>query len=360
MNEENFDPNLPLSQAKTLPSRWYTDETYFKAERERCFRRSWQLAGRRDQLNQPGDFFTTEVSGERVLVVMGEDGQPLALSNVCRHRGARVACEASGSKKRFRCRYHGWNYQMDGKLAGTPEFQGAENFNKSEIALPQFPLVTVGPWLFVKLSASSDEAFDTTYPEFVRQLPELNLDRYRFHSQQIDDIQCNWKVYVDNYLDGGYHIRTIHPDLSSVVESQRYESRVYEHSNVQISPLSSNPNHPDISSLRAGETAFYWWLYPNFMFNWYEDGFDTNLVIPTSPTTCRVVLDFYFSNPDAKFQKESLRVAEQIQSEDRDICEDAYRGVLSSTFDTGRFSPQREATGYHFHQRLFKDASSQG
>ena len=111
-----------------------------------------------------------------------------------------------------------------------------------------------------------------------------------------------------------------------------------------------------VGKVRSGGTAYYWWVFPNFMANVYGGIMDTNLVLPLGPSCCRVIFDFYFRETDGvaaqKFIAESITVAEQVQHEDMAICEDVQRGLTSGAFETGRFSVRREAAGYHFHQLL--------
>jgi choline monooxygenase len=108
--------------------------------------------------------------------------------------------------------------------------------------------------------------------------------------------------------------------------------------------------------VRSGDVALYWWLFPNFMVNLYQNVMDTNLVLPLGPDRCRVIFDFYFADTEgeqaAGFIRESIAVAHRIQEEDIGICEEVQRGLRSRSFDTGRFSVKREAAGYHFHQLL--------
>jgi choline monooxygenase len=204
--------------------------------------------------------------------------------------------------------------------------------------------------------------------EFLAPLPDqaagLGLDSLQFAERRDYQLACNWKVYVDNYLDGGYHVNTVHPGLASVLDYSQYRTEIAGNTAVQISPVSPpspstqtsrEPMDKPVSSVRSG-TAYYWWCFPNFMINAYAGVMDTNLVLPLGPDRCRVTFDFYFSDtagPDAqRFMADSIAVAEQVQREDIGICEDVQRGLGSRSYSTGRFSVRREAAGYHFHQLL--------
>jgi choline monooxygenase len=164
---------------------------------------------------------------------------------------------------------------------------------------------------------------------------------------------------VDNFLDGGYHVNSVHPALAGVLEYTHYRTEIAGHTSVQSSPLRRpDPKHEDSSAanLRTGDMAYYWWVFPNFMLNIYQGTMDSNLVLPLGPDRCRVLFDFYFAQVDDPGADEriaqSIALAHQIQLEDAGICEEVQRGLASRSFQTGRFSVRREMAGYHFHQLL--------
>jgi choline monooxygenase len=161
-------------------------------------------------------------------------------------------------------------------------------------------------------------------------------------------------VFVDNFQDGGYHVNTVHPGLAGVIDYSRYRTEVAGNTSVQISPLVRSGD--DVSRVRAGDSAYYWWLFPNLMVNLYQGVMDTNLVLPLGPERCKVIFDFYFARtegPEARqFIAQSLAVAHQIQLEDWGVCEEVQRGLKCRSYSTGRFSVKRESGGYHFHRLL--------
>jgi choline monooxygenase len=195
--------------------------------------------------------------------------------------------------------------------------------------------------------------------EFLAPLPEktagLGLEELRFFERREYELACNWKVYVDNYQDGGYHVNTVHPGLAGVLDYTRYRTEIAGNTSVQISPL-RQADDPVVGQVRAGDSAYYWWVFPNLMINLYQGVMDTNLVLPLGPDRCRVIFDFYFSRTEGeeaqRFIADSLRVAHQIQDEDIGVCEEVQRGLKSRSFHTGRFSVRREAGGYQFHRLL--------
>jgi len=344
-----FDPTLALDHAKTIPNTWYTDARILDAERQAVFARSWQAVGRTEQVRQPGSYLTANVAGEPILVVRAEDGVLRGFFNVCRHRAAPILNEPCGTATKLRCRYHGWTYDLTGRLRGTPEFDGVCDFRKEDNGLvPVGGLAEWGPFVWVHLDVPREpiEAFLSPLPEWVSG--RKAFDGLRFVERREYTLACNWKVYVDNYLDGGYHVNTVHPGLADVLNYTEYTTTVHTFTSLQSSPL--KPTEGTAGKTRTGDLAAYWWVYPNFMLNLYAGVMDTNLVLPLGPDRCRVVFDFYFADSiDPTFIRDSLAVADQVQAEDVGICEEVQRGLNSRSYTTGRFSVKREVGGYHFH-----------
>jgi choline monooxygenase len=339
-----FDPSLPLERAHTLPASWYTDPAVHAAERTAVFGRSWQVVGRSEQVARPGQFLTTDVAGEPILVVRGDDGTLRGFFNVCRHRASPILSDESGGVGKLRCRYHGWTYDLAGRLKGTPEFDGVCDFAKDDHGLmPVGGVVELGPWVWVHV----EKPTRTVAEEFA---PFPSVPPLIWHARKSYDLACNWKVYVDNYLDGGYHVNTVHPALAGAIDYQEYRTDVYERCSVQSSPLKATGGA--VGSTRTGDAA-YWWLWPNFMVNLYAGVMDTNLVLSLAPDRCRVIFDFYFADgTDDTFKQNSVEVADQVQAEDVLICEQVQRGLSSRSYRTGRFSVKRENGGYAFHRLL--------
>jgi len=273
---------------------------------------------------------------------------------VCRHRAAPLLTEPCGQVSRLRCRYHGWTYDLAGKLRGAPEFDGVADFCREDNGLVPLAVATWGPFVWVSMAEDPPALVDYLAPLPARTTG-LGVESLHFVERREYEIAGNWKVYVDNYLDGGYHVNTVHPSLAGVLDYAQYRTEIAGNTSVQISPLKPSDD-PSLTQVRSGASAYYWWVFPNFMLNLYEGVMDTNLVLPLGPERCRVIFDFYFAQTEGdearRFNAQSIAVAEQIQREDIGICEDVQRGLASRSYDTGRFSVRREAGSYHFHQLL--------
>lgn len=345
-----FDGSLPLDSASSLSSTWYFSSQVYEAELQNIFSREWIFAGRKQELEEPGSWITTRIGKEAVVISRDSGGVLRAFSNVCRHRAAKICRSPSGQGTRLRCQYHGWTYDLTGALCTVPEFDGVSNFRKDEQSLPAFQVREFGPWIFVRLSKTGTD-FDEQWGPFQELSQPFQLEKFKFYKRVEYTLQCNWKVFVDNYLDGGYHVNTLHPALAGVLSYSEYRSEVFSLSSVQSAPLKDKGNK--VSTVRKG-SAQYWWLYPNLMINLYEGVMDLNIVIPEGPKQCRVLFDFYFHDENKDFVEGSVKVAHQVQLEDQDICEEVQQGLESAFYKSGRFSVAREKTAYHFHQLVSK------
>lgn len=358
-----YNPHASLSHAYTIPAAWYTDERIAAFEQRAVFRRNWQAAGRVDQVSRCGEFFTADLLGEPLLIARGADGVLRAFYNVCRHHAAAVVTEPHGQAANFRCPYHGWTYGIDGALKGTPDFDGVCEFDRVKNGLVP---VRVDCWenvVFVNLHPQAEPLGDFL-ASLVERVAPLRLKSLRFFERRTYDLNCNWKVYVDNYLDGGYHVPHLHKGLNSVLEYANYTIENADRFSLQSSPVKiSTPGvDSDAAATRHGERAYYFWQYPNFMLNWYEGYLDTNLVLPLSIDSCRVIFDFYFGDVGeaaAEHNRQSVTVSHRIQEEDVAICEAVQRGLHSRAYQAGRLSVRREAGEHLFHRLLYADLAAE-
>ncbi len=350
-----FNSKLPLTLARTIPAEWYRNQELYERECHAVFGNSWQMVGLAETLAAPGSFLTASIAGEPVLIVRDQEGELRAFANVCRHRAAPIMNEPCGQATKLRCRYHGWTYDLAGRLRGVPEFDGVDDFRREDNGLPTYPVAIWGPMVWIHLS-KPERSLDSFLAPLTAGVAGRGLETLRFVERRVYDLACNWKVYVDNYLDGGYHVNTVHPGLAGVLDYAQYRTELHDHASVQISPLKPAGGNDAIGSVRLGDIAQYWWLFPNFMLNLYQGVMDTNLVLPLGTERCRVVFDFYFADTEGDKERayiqDSIAVAEKIQQEDVGICEEVQRGLGSRSFEAGRFSVRREAAAYYFHQLL--------
>ena len=352
-----YDDRAPLTDASTIPAPWYVDARIAELERQTVFSKTWQMMGRLDQVEKPGQFVTAAVAGEPIVVVRGSDGALRGFFNVCRHHAAAVVTEPCGQTSILHCPYHGWNYGLDGSLKGMPEFDGVRNFDRQQNGLLPVRAEAWEKFVFINLDpqAAPLEAF---LGGLVKRVAPLNVGELHYFDTRTYDIHCNWKVFVDNYLDGGYHVPHLHKGLNSVLDYKEYTIENLDRSCLQSSPMVASGEDQATATTRRGDRAWYFWQYPNLMINCYQGYMDTNLVIPVDVDHCRVIFDFYFADVSPAchdYNQQSVAVGDAVQDEDQGICEAVQRGLKSRAYGAGRLSVRREAGEHLFHRLLAED-----
>jgi len=351
MTEPGTAAGIPLERASTIPSGWYFDAAHHRRELERVIAATWQQVALTAQLGRAGEYVTNEVAGEPILVVRGRDGEIRAFYNVCRHRAGVVARE-SGCVHAFSCSYHGWSYALDGTLLAAPEMDGVEGFDRAAFGLVPVRCAVWESLVFVNLdgrAAHLSEALGTVSARVARTA----FPAMEFATRVPYTIECNWKVYVDNYLEG-YHIPKAHPGLNLVLDYKRYYVRCEGSSVIQGGP---DRLPPGVESAEVDESRYlYVWVFPNFMINVSPDYAQTNLIVPLGPERTLCLFDYFF-RPGADAQaaarrEKSIAWSDEIQREDIWICESVQRNLHSRSYSTGRYSARRENGVYHFHEML--------
>jgi choline monooxygenase len=350
-----FDPDI--AKASTIPARLYNDPVYLELERERIFAGTWQLVGRRDQLTEHGSFITAEVGLDSVVVL--RDGDALrGFHNVCLHRAGPVAY-GCGKRNTLQCRYHGWTYRLDGSLLKAPEMQDSAGFSPAEMQLRPVQVAVWGPLIFVNVNGKAPPL-----PEMLEDVPRrvaaFQCEQMTYVTSKSWDIACNWKVYVDNYLEG-YHLPVVHPGLHKELDYDAYRVEPHRYFSIQHAPLrpvlgATGDRKYDPAKAPVAE-AVYVWLFPNVMLNVYMGQMQTNTVIPLSHDRTRVTFDWYATLPptDEASRAAFLQLqafSDEIQDEDITIVEAVQRNLRSRVYDRGRYSPTRENGVHHFHSLL--------
>jgi choline monooxygenase len=363
---ENYNSDAPLDQAFTIPASWYIDERIYELELQNVFARCWQRAGRADQVANAGQYITSEIAGEPIVVVRGDDNVLRGFFNVCRHHAAAVMTESEGIAKQLRCPYHGWTYSLAGELKGTPDFTGVCDFDRAKTGLLPVETAVWENWVFVRTETGGPWPPLTDPPSLedflganlIDQIRPLEFENLHWMERRHYAFDCNWKVFVDNYLDGGYHVPHLHKGLDSVLDYSNYMIENGDHFCLQWSPLVSEGAEAQTGAVRKGKRALYYWIYPNFMINWYSGAMDTNLVIPRGVDQTEVIFDFYFPDVSATARERnqaSIEVGQRIQEEDVAICKSVQRGLHSRAYNAGRLSVRREAGEHLFHRLLHAD-----
>jgi phenylpropionate dioxygenase-like ring-hydroxylating dioxygenase large terminal subunit len=344
--------SVPVERAETIPSVWYTDARFHELDRQAVFGATWQYVADLGALARPGDVVATDVAGEPIIVVRAGAGALHAFFNVCRHRGGPLALKDEHCDMLI-CKYHGWTYRLDGMLRGVPHFNSVELFDKEDYGLTRVPLALWEGLAFVHLGPTP-EPVESGFAGIRERVAPTRIARLRFVRQVIYEVRCNWKVYVDNFLEG-YHVPYVHPELYSLYDYQNYVTEVHDRYSVQVGPLTGERN---VYTAGGGE-GLYYFVFPNLMLNVVPGRLQLNVVIPVAADHCRVVFRYYYDDPEAAGTHERIEAdvtfSDRVQQEDAEICERVQRGLRSRAYDRGRFSVRFEEGVHHF-QQLLKQA----
>jgi choline monooxygenase len=363
----DYKPTSDLAIAETMPARWYTDPAILELEQDKIFAKTWQPVGKREDLMRPGDFFTCEVAGEPLVITRGLDMKLRAFYNVCPHR-AGVVADGRGNRKSLQCKYHGWTYDLNGRLLRAPEFEGVQNWNQEDVCLKAVLVEELGPWVFVNLDPNATpmhNIYGGIHSEIVKA--GFNIDEMKFIERRDYVIKCNWKVYVDNYLEG-YHLPIAHPDLFREIDYDQYEVETFRYYSKQHAPIREVKDGEvrDRRYVRSGEAeadALYYWIFPNVMLNVYLDNTSINIIIPIDEKTTLTVFEWYFEQPGTGAgwgsMQEIIAFSDQIQQEDIELCEWVQKGLGSRAYDKGRFSVKRENGVHHFQSLVHEYLTAQ-
>jgi len=226
-----FDASVPIERAFTPPASWYVMPEFLAHERDRVFRRTWQAVGRVDQVAKPGDYFAGCLLDDPYVVLRDQDGTLRAFHNVCRHHAAEV-CSGEGSKSELVCPYHGWTYRLDGKLIKAPRLGQSEVFDRDTFGLKPLAVEAWGPLVFIFLG-EDPPPLAPQVAELKSRLDAMGTGALRFAARRTYDMRCNWKVYVDNYLDGGYHVSVLHKALAGQLDLDTYVNEIHERFSIQ-------------------------------------------------------------------------------------------------------------------------------
>jgi choline monooxygenase len=349
----NLHIDVDIAHASTLPAaKYFSAETYEK-EKKNVFAATWQLLGHVHQAWKAGDYFTCDLLGEPLLIARGEDGILRGFHNVCRHRAGNPAT-GCGNRKLFRCGYHGWTYRLDGALLVTPEFDGVEDFDRSEFGLVPVRLEEWFNLIFVNLDGEAPP-LQQSLGQLQGQAEKFDFGAMKFFERRTYQMNCNWKTYIDNYLEG-YHVPSVHPSLNREINYGGYT--VEPHSNYvrQWTPIrgakDGEGGERRYKTSQSDLTADYFWIFPNWMLNCYPDNVSVNIILPLDAERTLAIFEWFL--PEEQLGSEAARKAvafsEEIQVEDVKICEIVQKNLHSSSYHSGRYSVKQEKGVHAFHQ----------
>jgi len=361
MQNLRLNSERDIARAFTLPAPVYFSPETFEIEKATLFASTWQVVGHVRQATGPGDYFTFDLTGEPLLIARGDDRILRGFYNVCRHRAGNPA-SGCGNRKLFRCGYHGWTYRLDGALLVAPEFEGVEDFDPQGFGLVPVRLEEWSNLIFVNLDPEA-RPLRECLGELPAQAAKFDFSSMKFYERRAYEMNCNWKTYIDNYLEG-YHVPSVHPALNREIHYNSYTVEPYPQYVRQWSPIrgaqpgEAAPRRYPQSGLQPGLqsghelTADYFWVFPNWMLNCYPDNVSLNIILPLGPERTLAIFEWYL--PESGLASEAARKAvefsDEIQVEDAAICEIVQKNLHSRSYKAGRYSVKQEKGVHAFHQ----------
>lgn len=346
-----------ISKAQTIHKSVYTDIAAFEKFRNKIFLRTWQYIGNTDEVTSSKNVFPCKfIEGfiEEPMIIVKNENAFKTLSNVCTHRGNLLITEPCNSNKFITCKYHGRRFTLDGSLQFMPEFKEVQNFPSEEDNLYTFPTGKWGNWLFTSLEKT--KSFNDYFKPMMDRLSWLPLEEFKYRPELGKDyyINANWALYCENYLEG-FHIPFVHEGLNAVIDYGSYETLPEGQCVLQLGYAKEDEDCFQLppSSIDYGKkiAAYYYWFFPNLMFNFYPWGLSLNIVKPMGVNKTKVSF-LVFIYDESKYDHGAGSDLDKVEHEDEEIVENVQKGLYSRVYKHGRYSVTREQGTHHFHRLL--------
>ncbi len=335
---------LPHDNPRAMPAEFYTSTDFLKFETEEVLRKEWMCVGHVGEVSIPGDFYTTEMLDEQILVTRDMDGVVRVLSNVCRHRGNRVA-EGSGNSRKFTCQYHTWTYDNTGALLAAPLMNKQPGFEKEKCGLPEFASEIWKGWIFVNL--------DGTAAALAPRLAGLQAVIKNYHQEdrflnfiEEDTWSCNWKCLFENFMEG-YHLSATHRKTLHKITPTRLCKKMGSddgwtgyHAYYDPNYPPRGPFHPDLTEDEKIKSPMYG-VYPNLVV-----GMATNFTLfmclrpdGVDKVTIRWGVTGLENDPEAQAVKDYVDLCKSFNAEDREKLEILQIALKTRNYPGGPLAP---------------------
>ncbi|KAH0841543.1 naphthalene 1,2-dioxygenase subunit alpha [Fonsecaea pedrosoi] len=346
----------PVDDDKTpvraLPASWYTSQEMYELERRAIFSRKWLLITHKLRLANPGDWLRYDVAGFQFILCQDRDGNINGFHNVCRHRAFPIVTEEKGHNNIFACKYHGWSYGLNGKLAKAPEYQDLPGFDKSQNGLlPIHTHIDHNGFIWVNLDGGvkPEIAWNDDFEGVDKQarFEHYNFDEYQFdHSWEMEG-EYNWKILADNYNEC-YHCKTTHPDIPTIADLSSYGVAT-KGGHIQHF---GNPTPEQIArGLRVAATYFF----PNASLNVSPHFFFIQRFVPSGPVKSTMRYEVYRNKNSSDEDFELVnQIYKRIMSEDKYLCVNTQKNLNAGVFVNGELHPRMEK-GPLFFQKSVRD-----
>ena len=347
--------NKDIREAFTLSGNFYSCEEIFKTSLEKIFVRSWHLISDINILcenKRAIPFYLMNNTISEPLFLINNNNNIQCFSNVCTHRGNILIDKPKIIKDKIVCRYHGKSFDTCGKFNFMPKSDGMKNFPSSQDDLCEVPCFKWRQFIFTSLEPAF--SLDELVKEMNERIGWMPIEDFIYRKDLSKEytVNANWALYCDNYLEG-FHIPFIHKDLNTVLDANNYDVETFNYSNLQIGIGKGDDECFNIpkSSKDYGKNiaAYYFWLFPNLMFNFYPWGLSVNIVKPVSEKKTKIEFRSYVWD-EKKLDYGAGADLDKVEMEDEEVVENVQKGVSSRFYKHGRFSPSMEQGVHHFHR----------
>ena len=349
------DPNI--AKAHTLHTDFYSDPELFQVIKQKIFSVTWQFITDTHELKEPGSCYPVTLLenylDEPLLLTKDKEDKLHCLSNVCTHRGnilINEKCKAAN----IRCKYHGRIFKLDGTFQSMPEFKEVENFPSADDNLHQISLYNWNKLLFTSLQPLYSAGI--FLQEMMNRVSWMPINEFVFRPELSKEflVDANWALYCENYLEG-FHIPFVHAGLNAVIDYGNYSTELFRYSNLQLGIAKDNEDCFDIPSTSPDHgkniAAYYFWIFPNMMFNFYPWGLSINIVKPQSTDKTKVCFLTYMWD-ESKYNFGAGSNLDKVEMEDEAIVQNVQKGIRSRFYNHGRYSVSREQGTHHFHRLI--------
>lgn len=356
-----FSIDSNIKKATTLSTDFYTSSEAWELAKEKIFSRTWQFSGDKELIfngfeNVHPYLLINNYLEEPLLLIKSNEGEIKCLSNVCTHRGFLLVNQPAKLNK-IVCGYHGRRFTIDGKFEHMPEFTEADDFPRPCDNLPEVPFGYWQRFLFTAIDPTV--SFDGFLGMLNKWVGFMDLSQYRYAPEysKTYNVHAHWALYCDNYLEG-FHIPFVHDDFMKILDYGKYKTLTQDEVVLQVGYGDKDSfvfdlpeDHPEY-----GEhiTAFYFWVFPNFMLNIYPWGVQLNIVKPINTGFCKVEFLYYIVNQEIFDIMNGEKLADKVEQEDEFVVEAVQKGLRSHFYKNGRFSPTQENGVHYFHQLIAK------
>ncbi|RMY19439.1 hypothetical protein D0867_04684 [Hortaea werneckii] len=335
---------------RALPAQWYTSREFYELERRSIFGRKWQLITHRSRFQVPGDFVRYRIAGYDFIIIMDRERQIGAFHNICRHRAYTVVEQEAGKKNILACRYHGWSYGLNGKLAKAPDYQKLSGFEKEQNGLfrihthiDKFGFV----WINLDAAAQPEISWEAEFAGVDEQerLKAFNLDDYELDHTWEQKLPANWKILADNFNEC-YHCKTTHPDIPTFlsIDAHDVELKDGHMQHDHAAPAEFKKDCVNSTYYFPGTSTS---ISPHFMM--------IQKFLPEGPVDSTMHYEVYknkhSSDEDFRFIADMYR---KVMGEDKVLCEGQMGNLKTGVFTSGELHPQWERGPLFFQHTIRK------